>query len=124
MKLLIDTCTFLWMVGGGRELPARVRDLCVSPDNEVYLSAISAWEIAVKHAGGRLPLPEAPGRLVPEATDRARDHARIRRGICAPRVEVPASRDPLTYDRQQASAGLVIVTPDRLVTQYPARTMW
>jgi PIN domain nuclease of toxin-antitoxin system len=128
MKLLIDTCTFLWIVGGGRELPARIRDLWLSPDNEAYLSAVSAWEIAIKHASGRLPLPEAPGRLVPEERDR--------RGIMALPFDEESAlhvsrlpvlhRDP--FDRMLVSQaivhGLVIVTPDRLVAQYPARTMW
>ena len=128
MKLLLDTCTFLWIVGGGRELPARVRDLYASPDNETYLSAVSAWEIAVKHAGGRLPLPEAPERLVPDELDR--------RGIMTLPFDEESAlhvsrlpvlhRDP--FDRMIVSQaivhGLVIVTPDRLVAQYPARTLW
>jgi PIN domain nuclease of toxin-antitoxin system len=128
MKLLLDTCTFLWIVGGGRELPARVRDLYASPDNETYLSAVSAWEIAVKHAGGRLPLPEAPERLVPDERDR--------RGIMTLPFDEESAlhvsrlpvlhRDP--FDRMIVSQaivhGLVIVTPDRLVAQYPARTLW
>ena len=70
MKLLIDTCTFLWILGGGRALPARVAQLYQSADNEVYLSAVSAWEITVKHTNGRLALPEAPERLVPAERDR------------------------------------------------------
>ena len=128
MKLLIDTCTFLWIVGGGRELPARVRELYSSPDNETYLSAVSAWEVAVKHAGGRLPLPEAPERLVPAERDR--------RGIMSLPFDEESAlhvsrlpvlhRDP--FDRMLVSQaivhGLVILTPDRLVAQYPARTIW
>ena len=128
MKLLVDTCAFLWIVGGGRELPMRVRDLYASPDNETYLSAVSAWEIAVKHAGGRLPLPEAPERLVPAE----RDH----RGIMSLPFDEESAlhvsrlpvlhRDP--FDRMLVSQaivhGLVILTPDRLVAQYPARTIW
>ena len=128
MKLLIDTCTFLWIVGGGRELPAGVRDLYASPDNETYLSAVSAWEIAVKHAAGRLPLPDAPERLVPAE--------RERRGIMALPFDEESAlhvsrlpvlhRDP--FDRMLVSQaivhGLVILTPDRLVAQYPARTIW
>jgi PIN domain nuclease of toxin-antitoxin system len=128
MKLLLDTCTFLWIVGGGRELPARVRDLYLSPDNEAYFSAVSAWEIAVKHASGRLPLPEVPERLVPIE--------RERRGLMSLPFDEESAlhvsrlpvlhRDP--FDRMLVSQaivhGLVILTPDRLVAQYPARTMW
>src|SRR5262249_3178457 len=58
MKLLLDTCTFLWIVTGSPRLSARVRDLFRAPEQEVFLSAASAWEIAVKHGLGRLTLPE------------------------------------------------------------------
>lgn len=128
MKLLVDTCTFLWIVGGGRVLPPRVHDAYLSPENQVYLSAVSAWEIGVKYAAGRLPLPEVPERLVPDE--------RERRGIMALPLDEEAAlhvlrlpllhRDP--FDRMLVSQaivhGLVILTPDRLVSQYPARTMW
>ena len=69
MRLLLDTCTFLWIVGGAPELSARARQAFADPGNEVYLSAASAWEIAVKHRLGRLPLPETPDRFVPRARD-------------------------------------------------------
>ena len=127
MKLLVDTCTFLWIVGGERELPARVADLYREPDNEVYLSAISAWEIAVKYSNGRLPLPEAPQLLVPVE--------RGRRGIAALPFDEESAlhvsrlpmlhRDP--FDRMLVSQaivhGLTILTPDHLISQYPARTI-
>jgi PIN domain nuclease of toxin-antitoxin system len=128
MKLLVDTCTFLWIVGGGRVLPPRVRDFFLSPDNDVYVSAVSAWEIAVKHAAGKLPLPELPERLVPAE--------RERRGMMPLPFDEESAlhvsrlpvlhRDP--FDRMLVSQaivhGLVILTPDHLVSQYPARTMW
>jgi PIN domain nuclease of toxin-antitoxin system len=55
MKLLLDTCTFLWMVAGAPDLSSRVADAVRDPNNEVYLSAAAAMEIAMKHARGRLP---------------------------------------------------------------------
>jgi PIN domain nuclease of toxin-antitoxin system len=66
MRLLLDTATFLWVVGDAPELSGRARELVVDPENDVYLSAVSAWEIAVKRALGRLPLPDSPERFVPE----------------------------------------------------------
>jgi PIN domain nuclease of toxin-antitoxin system len=128
MKLLVDTCTFLWIVGGGRALPPRIRDFFLSPDNDVYVSAVSVWEIAVKHAAGKLPLPELPERLVPAE--------RERRGMMPLPFDEESAlhvsrlpvlhRDP--FDRMLVSQaivhGLVILTPDHLVSQYPARTMW
>jgi PIN domain nuclease of toxin-antitoxin system len=128
MKLLVDTCAFLWIVGGGGALPPRVREAFVSPENDVYFSAVSAWEIALKYAAGKLPLPEVPEKLVPVE--------RERRGMTALPLDEesalhvlrlpPLHRDP--FDRMLVSQaivhGLVILTPDRLVSQYPARTMW
>ncbi len=61
MRFLLDTCTFLWIVAAAAELSKRSRELFSDPDNEVYLSCVSAWEIALEHALGRLPLPEPPG---------------------------------------------------------------
>ncbi|HXT98496.1 MAG TPA: type II toxin-antitoxin system VapC family toxin, partial [Polyangia bacterium] len=60
MKLLLDTCTFLWMALGDRALSRPAREALADPANDVYLSATSSWEIALKHALGKLPLPEQP----------------------------------------------------------------
>ena len=47
------------------ELSFEALDLFIAPENEVFLSSVSTWEIAVKHALGRLPLPEAPISIFP-----------------------------------------------------------
>jgi PIN domain nuclease of toxin-antitoxin system len=128
VKLLLDTCTFLWAIEGGGELSEAARDALVDPANDVFLSAVSAWEIAVKHALGRLPLPEPPDRYVPAQ--------RNARGITAMPLDEDAAlqlvrlpalhRDP--FDRmlvcQALAAALTIVTPDSEIAKYPIRTLW
>lgn len=128
MRLLIDTCTFLWIVGDAPALSRRARELFKAADNEVYLSTASAWEIAVKHGLGRLPLPEPPERFVPDM--------RERHGIVSLAIDEESAlhvsrlpglhRDP--FDRmivaQAIVHGLAILTPDPFVTQYPGRTIW
>lgn len=57
MRLLLDTHIFVWMVGEPERLPPTVAAAVVDPDNDVYLSAVSVWEIAIKRALGRLPFP-------------------------------------------------------------------
>ena len=128
MKLLLDTCTFLWIIADAPQLSQRARALFQSPENEVYLSAASAWEIAIKHALGRLPLPHAPERFLPEM--------REAHGIEPLSIDEESTlhisrlpvlhRDP--FDRLLVSQaivhGLAILSPDPLVTQYPARTLW
>ncbi len=128
MRLLLDTCTFLWVVGGAPELSARARQAFADPGNEVYLSAASAWEIAVKHRLGRLPLPETPDRFVPQARDaHGIDRLDIDEAAALHVARLPdLHRDP--FDRilvaQALLGGLVLVTPDEALRQYPAPTLW
>jgi len=128
MKLLLDTCTFLWIIAGDATLPPHVVALFRDSDNEVYLSAASAWEIAIKHALGRLALPSPPERFVP--TERERHLITplpIDEASALHLTRLPAiHRDP--FDRMLVSQaivhGLAILTPDPILTQYPARTIW
>ena len=128
MKLLLDTCTFLWIALGDRALSRPAREAFVDPASDVYLSAISSWEIALKHALGKLPLPNQPMLLVPEM--------RARYQIEPLALDEPAAlavaqlpnlhRDP--FDRmlvcQTIMGGLTLVTPDPLITQYAVPTLW
>jgi len=65
VRLLLDTCTFLWAIEGGSRISEAARSALTDPAHEVLLSSVSAWEIGVKHGLGRLPLPEPPERYVP-----------------------------------------------------------
>ena len=128
MNLLLDTCTFLWVLNGASDLSPRAANLVRSPEHDVFFSAASAWEIAIKHGRGQLVLPERPERYVPEA--------RQSRGISPLSIDEesalhvgrlpPLHRDP--FDRmlvaQAIVHGLAILTPDPLISQYPVRTMW
>lgn len=128
MKLLLDTCTFLWIITDATELSGTARKLFVDQGNEAYLSAVSAWELAIKHALGRLPLPEPPDRFIPSQ--------RQQHNIAALPLEEGATlylghlpqlhNDP--FDRmlicQAIMYGMVILTPDEHVAQYPVQTIW
>ncbi len=128
MKLLLDTCTFLWVTRGDAQLSAAAAALFRDPANEVFLSAVSAWEIAVKHRLGKLPLPDLPARYVPRE--------RERHGIEAlPLGEAdtlmldrlpPVHTDP--FDRllvcQAIQHGLTLLTPDAQIHRYPVAVHW
>ena len=58
MKALLDTHTFLWWNMDDPLLSPTARAILADGANEIYLSAASAWEIAIKAARGRLILPE------------------------------------------------------------------
>ncbi len=64
MKALLDTHTFLWWNFYSPDLSTAARDFIADGNNEVFLSAASAWEIAIKCSRGKLTLPEDPGHYV------------------------------------------------------------
>ena len=65
MRLLLDTQVWLWMVAAPARFSATGRALVTAADNELLLSAASAWEIAVKYGLGKLHLPETPADYIP-----------------------------------------------------------
>jgi PIN domain nuclease of toxin-antitoxin system len=55
MKLLLDTHTLIWWLSGDEELSKRARETIADTENDVYVSAASAMEIATKFRIGKLP---------------------------------------------------------------------
>jgi PIN domain nuclease of toxin-antitoxin system len=64
MKVLLDTHTFLWWNMDSPQLSQRAKEMIASSKTEVYLSAASTWEIAIKCQKGKLILPESPEKYV------------------------------------------------------------
>jgi PIN domain nuclease of toxin-antitoxin system len=127
VSLLLDTCTLLWLARGDAQISARQRS-AIATDANVWVSAATAWEIAIKHAAGRLPLPVAADAFLRGLRERYRLNTLPIDEESALLVAKlpPLHRDP--FDRilvsQAVVHGLTIVTPDPAVTSYPVRTMW
>jgi len=130
MRLLLDTCTFLWLIGNSPRLLEAPRAALVSPHNEVFLRVASLWEILVKHAAGRLEIHvrDAPDRYF---TSRREAHSiaslPIDEEAVAQLLKLPdLHRDP--FDRilvcQAIARGLTVVTPDEAIRRYPVRSFW
>ena len=66
MKALLDTHTFLWWIIDSPLIPLQVRDIISDGNNELFLSAASCWEIAIKAKIGRIKLPGKPQIFVSE----------------------------------------------------------
>ena len=60
MKVLLDTHAFLWLMSDHPSLSATAKKVFLDSDNELILSAVSGFEIAVKHGLGKLMLSEPP----------------------------------------------------------------
>ncbi len=58
-RLLLDSHLLLWWDSDLSRLEARQREAIGDPDNDVFVSAVSAWELGIKQAAGRLVLAES-----------------------------------------------------------------
>jgi len=128
LKLLLDTCAFLWFQADSPHLSQAARAHILDPSNEVYLSAVSVWEIARKYARGGISLPSHPSILIPAV----RKESGIESisltetdALAAEKLQL-FHRDP--FDRmliaQALMGGLAIITPDRAFEPYPVRVIW
>lgn len=122
MRILLDTHCWLWMLSQPELLKAESRRILASADTDLFLSAASAWEIAIKFSIGRLRLPGDPADLVPAWLAQSRTCALPVEHHHALRVATlpPHHRDP--FDRMLVSQAqlerLPIMTSDRQFASY------
>jgi len=126
MRILLDTHVFLWLQTEPERLGVHL-DTLADAETELLLSAASSWEIAIKYALGRLPLPDPPDRWTPGriraigAQPIAVEHGHALAVASLPAVH----RDP--FDRllvaQALALDATLTTADQVLTQYPARTL-
>jgi PIN domain nuclease of toxin-antitoxin system len=65
VTILLDTQCWLWWLVSPEKLSPSALDQLADGENTLLLSAASSWEIAIKYALGKLPLPEPPETFVP-----------------------------------------------------------
>jgi PIN domain nuclease of toxin-antitoxin system len=130
VKLLLDTCVFLWLIWDEPELLPAMRDVLSDPDHALFLSAISVWEATHKNALGKLTVHAPEGAWAHFVRQRKQhqvealpfDEAAARHLAALP----PLHRDP--FDRmlicQAIEHGLTLVTPDPTIRRYPIKTFW
>lgn len=122
MTLLLDTQALLWWLGGSPTLGRRARALIADSSSSVWVSAATAWEIAIKAGLGRLDLGEPPEICLPRELDRSGFRAlpvTVAHALAVgalPRIH----GDP--FDRilivQAVIEGLTLVTSDAEVARY------
>lgn len=124
MIVLLDTHALIWALEASPRLSARAREVIESSDNTVLVSVVSAWEIEIKRAIGRL---DAPGDL----EDAIESAGFLRRLVTFADVRhlggLPAHhKDP--FDRmlvaQALEDGVPIVSSDPQIALYPIQTIW
>ena len=128
MNVLVDTQCWLWMQAEPERFGREGLSCIEESENQLWLSAASAWEIAIKYALGKLPLPVPPAEYVPTRLERSAtgelpvtcDHAL--RVAALP----PYHRDP--FDRllvaQCQVERLRLLTADRQFEPYGLDIIW
>ena len=122
-RLLLDTHAFIWWLSDVPQLTRLAHDGIADRRNEVLVSAITGWEIAVKSAKGRITAPDNLGKMV---TERGFTHLPLTFQHAEQAGRLPMHhRDP--FDRfliaQAQTEGLVLVTRNERISLYDVPTL-
>ena len=128
MRALLDTHTFLWWIIDDPQISSRVRDIISNSSNELFLSAASCWEIAIKAKIGRIKLPDRPHIFVSEQMSlNTIQGLPIQISHALHVFNLPHHHiDP--FDRiiiaQSQLEKLPILTSDSLISKYKVKIIW
>jgi PIN domain nuclease of toxin-antitoxin system len=128
MKYLLDTLVWLWSVGPTEKIGRAGLEVLTNGKEDVYLSAASAWEIAIKTKLGKFDLPEPPGRYVPKRLTQQKIHSlAITQSHTLKVYDLPLHHhDP--FDRlliaQALIEGMAILTSDAAFRKYSVDVLW
>jgi PIN domain nuclease of toxin-antitoxin system len=121
MKLLLDTHLLLWSAGQPERLSRQARVLLEAPENELFFSAASVWEVVIKRGLGRSDFKVDPRLLRRGLLDNGYGELRVgSEHVVAVETLPPIHKDP--FDRiliaQATVEGIVLLTADATVAQY------
>ena len=128
LRLLLDSHTLIWWFTGDRRLSLAAREAIAEIDNDKFVSAASAWEIATKHRLGKLPLVvdlvnDFRGQMSRQSFDEL--PISVADGLRAGSLPGPL-RDP--FDRiliaQAMSEDLVLISNETVFDGYGVRRIW
>ncbi len=128
MRVLLDTHAFIWWVIDDSQLSNAARECIANPDNDVFLSVASAWEIVIKVNIGKLILPEPPLVYIPSRLSSNQfESLPIQLNHVLQVAALPNHhRDP--FDRilvaQSQVEQMPILTIDNLIAQYSVSIVW
>lgn len=122
MKVLLDTHAWLWLLSEPERFGTATLAMLSDRENELYLSAASTWEIAIKWGLGKLELPDPPAQYVPDRLRRSGVEARpvtVAQTLAVAALP-PHHRDP--FDRLLIAhaqlEGLQVLTADPAFSRY------
>jgi PIN domain nuclease of toxin-antitoxin system len=128
MNFLLDTHTFLWWIINSKLLSKTAREIMSDGYNVLFWSAASSWEIAIKYALSRIPLPDIPEKFIPEELARNNidslpitDEHAFHVGQLPPHHKDPFDRMLVA---QAQTESLILLSSDRQLNLYDVQIRW
>jgi PIN domain nuclease of toxin-antitoxin system len=128
VNYLLDTMIWLWSVDSVEKLNQECRDILENGREEIYFSAVTAWEISIKARLGKLHLPGPPAQVIPAFMAKQGLRPLPVTHLHAVKVyDLPLHHnDP--FDRliiaQAISEEMAVVTADSEFRKYPVKMLW
>lgn len=127
MKYLLDTHVFLWWLLDAKKLSTKINNIIKDPENELYFSAISSWEICIKIQLNKLVLPDNPIYYIPKKIKEHNilelevNHNHVLHLLLVPLIH----KDP--FDRvlvaQAISEEMILLSCDQMLKKYPIKVI-
>lgn len=128
MKYLIDTGVWLWLLSEPERLSRRALEKFEGNEHELFLSAASVWEMAIKWSKGSLALPEPPATHVPSRMEKlgVRPLPISHQHALAVATLPAHHNDP--FDRMLVAQALVeeltLISSDGMFKEYSVPLLW
>jgi PIN domain nuclease of toxin-antitoxin system len=128
MKYLLDTGVWLWSLKSPELIGDEGLRVLERGEEELYLSAITSWEISIKMRIGKLDFPGPPSNHIPRFMNKQSLRPLAVTHSHAFKVYDLAAHHSDPFDRMLIAQALVenmmILTSDRVFKKYPAKLLW
>lgn len=127
MRLLLDTHAVIWHIEHNPSLSAKASSAIKNPDNDIFVSVASLWEMSIKASLKKLQLPKPVREIAAELRDGGATIIRIAEEHALATESLPwHHRDP--FDRMLVAQAqvdkLTLVTRDEIFKKYEANRLW
>lgn len=128
MQILLDTHIFLWLISDDADLSKKAKRIFLDQNNDLFLSLVSIWEIAIKISIGKLFLKKLIEQFIPEQLQENNiKQLNINFRHITKVTNLPFHhRDP--FDRllvaQALEENIPILSNDKAFDNYPIKRLW
>ena len=122
MRLLLDTHVLVWWLEDNPKLKSEICEVIANPENEIFISSVTIWEISIKKGKGQLDVTDDLAGILQKAGYQSLDIT-FAHGWAAGKLPL-LHRDP--FDRmliaQAQIENLILVTEDAQILNYQVST--